>query len=85
MEDFDLASRFTAMLTLGGCPHAVVSLHFGPDDGGLVTLLVYPPDSMILAWAVLHPWLLHAGTSHFAKPLSVRRPGPGAVIRHQYR
>jgi hypothetical protein len=25
MEDFSLASCYTAMLTLGGCPHAVVS------------------------------------------------------------
>jgi hypothetical protein len=25
VEDFNLASCYTAMLTLGGCPHAVVS------------------------------------------------------------
>ena len=25
------------------------SLHFGPDGGGLVTFLVYPPDDLVLA------------------------------------
>ena len=24
------------------------SLHFGPDGGGLVTFLVYPPDDLVL-------------------------------------
>ena len=24
------------------------SLHFGPDGGSLVTLLVYPPDDLVL-------------------------------------
>jgi hypothetical protein len=26
----------------------VRSLHFGPDGGGLVTFLVYPPDDLVL-------------------------------------
>jgi hypothetical protein len=29
------------------------SLHFGPDGGGLVRFLVYPPDDLVL---VVHPW-----------------------------
>jgi hypothetical protein len=31
------------------------SLHFGPDGGGLVTFLVYPPDDLVLVVKV--QWL----------------------------
>ena len=29
-------------------PMPLRSLHFGPDGGGLVTFLVYPPDDLVL-------------------------------------
>ena len=28
-----------------GAPY---SMHFGPDGGGMVTFLVYPPDDLVL-------------------------------------
>ena len=31
------------------------SLHFGPDGGGMVTFLVYPPDDLVLAGKI--QWL----------------------------
>lgn len=31
------------------------SLHFGPDSGGLVTFLVYPPDDLV--FVVKIQWL----------------------------
>jgi hypothetical protein len=42
------------------------SLHFGPDDGGLVTFLVYPPDDLVLesrssGSAVSNVWLSPGG------------------------
>jgi hypothetical protein len=30
------------------------SLHFGPDGGGLVTFLVYPPDDLLLVFRPGH-------------------------------
>ena len=47
------------------------SLHFGPDGGGLVTFLVYPPDDLVL---VLQP---HLETSDPA--LVVEPAGAGLV------
>ena len=42
------------------------SLHFGPDGGGLVTFLVYPPDDLVLVvkiqWlGVSNVWLSSGG------------------------
>jgi hypothetical protein len=42
------------------------SLHFGPDGGGLVTFLVYPPDDLVLVVrssrsAVSNVWLSLGG------------------------
>ena len=31
------------------------SLHFGPDGGGLVTFLVYPPDDLVLVVKIQWP------------------------------
>ncbi|HEV2253461.1 MAG TPA: hypothetical protein VGS06_09735 [Streptosporangiaceae bacterium] len=39
------------------------SLHFGPDGGGLVTFLVYPPDDLVLVVKI--KWL---GVSTFGFP-----------------
>jgi hypothetical protein len=42
----------------------VRSLHFGPDGGGLVTFLVYPPDDLVLVVKI--QWL--GGLATFGSP-----------------
>jgi hypothetical protein len=39
------------------------SLHFGPDGGGLVTFLVYPPDDLVLVVKIQRPAVSNAWLS----------------------
>ena len=47
------------------------SLHFGPDGGGLVTFLVYPPDDLVLVVKI--QWL--GGYRRLALPGGLMPPG----------
>jgi hypothetical protein len=49
------------------------SLHFGPDGGGLVRFLVYPPDDLVLVVKI--QWL--GGWRRSALPGGLMPPGAG--------
>ena len=49
------------------------SLHFGPDGGGLVTFLVYPPDDLVLVVKI--QWL--GGSRRFLSSGGLMPPGAG--------